>query len=270
MTYSKRPFVLILPRLSVLVLLLTFFISCSDNEIEKKGFQVREITQDDEGNKVVGLPIDSLSFPTRPRNVLPTYHENFRLTPVYKLNYHKKSGEPFTGSNAFHGSWEFQGRNGNNWNNNFMPGFEAVYGYNFVNVSLHNKKLNQNHLLFDQHVLIKTLYYPSYSNDTLNHKQVERDFYMISAYDDDTNGDGFLSVKDLRRLYCFDLNGSNKRALIPKDHSVMNSEYDPANDRMYIFASKDINQNGQMDTEESINVFWIDLNNPENAGLIYK
>lgn len=250
--------------------LIFMLLACSDNAVEKKGFQVREITQDEEGNKVVGIRIDSLSFPTRPRNVLLTYHDQHRLTPVYKLNYHKKTGEPFTGSNAFHSSWSFQSRAGNSWNNNFMPGFEAVYGYNFVNVSHYDAETNEANNLFDQHVLIKTLYYPAYSNDTLNFKHIERDFYLVTAYDDDSNGDGFLSVKDLRRLYYFNLEGKGKKALIPKDHSVMSSEYDPANDYMYIFARKDINQNGQMDTEEPIDVFWIDLRDPSKNGLVYK
>lgn len=49
----------------------------------------------------------------------------------------------------------------------------------------------------------------------------------------------------------------------------MSSEYDPANDYMYIFAKLDENGNGQMETNEKMHIFWIDLKNPENTGIQY-
>lgn len=93
---------------------------------------------------------------------------------------------------------------------------------------------------------------------------------MVSVYDEDSNKDGFISVKDLRRFYYFDINGKNKKALIPKNYSVMSSEYDSANDYMYVFAKADTNKNGQMENNEPIDIFWIDLKNPENIGIQYK
>ncbi|MCB9261773.1 MAG: hypothetical protein H6607_05300 [Flavobacteriales bacterium] len=244
--------------------------SCSDNKIDKKGFQVNEITENEDGQKVVGLQIDSLKLETRPRNVLLTFNSEHRLTPIYKVNYDKRTNEPFTGSNEFHSSWVDEYEIGNNWNNNLMPGFEAIYGYNFVNISHYNHRTKTENKLFDKPVLIKTLYYPTFSKDTLNFQPVKRDFYMVSAYDEDTNEDGFINVKDLRRFYFFDINGQNKKALIPKIYSVMSSEYDSANDLMYVFARLDKNQNGQMESNEPLDIFWIDLKNPENVGQQYK
>lgn len=243
--------------------------SCSDKKIEKKGFQVREITEDESGQKIVGLQIDSLKLETRPRNVLLTFDPKHRLTPIYKVNYDKKTKKPFVGSNAYHTNWSSRYGAGNNWNGNFMPGFEAIYGYNFVNVSHYNNETKTENKLFEKPVLIKTLYYPAFSKDTLNHEPVKRDFYMVSVYDEDSNKDGFINVKDLRKFYYFDINGMNKKALIPENYSVMNSEYDSANDVMYVFARKDTNQNGQMESEEPMDIFWIDLKNPEHVGKQY-
>jgi curved DNA-binding protein CbpA len=253
-----------------LLLLAFVLLSCETEKMETKGFQVSEFTEDESGQKVVGLEIDSLQLETRPRGVLLTKHPQHRLTPIYKVSYHKKTKKPFTGTNAYHTNWDEDYGPGNNWNHNFMPGFEAMYGYNLVNVSHFNHETKTENRFFERPVLIKTLYYPAFSQDTLNGQEVHRTFYMVSAYDEDTNEDGFINGKDLRRFYHFDLQGQSKKALIPLDYSVMNSEYDSANDLMYVFARKDTNQNGQMELEEPTDIFWIDLKNPENVGIQFE
>jgi hypothetical protein len=159
---------------------------------------------------------------------------------------------------------------GNNWNSNFMPGFEAVYGYNFVNISHYNNLTKTEELFFEKPVLIKTFYYPAFSKDTLNFEPVNRNYYMVSVYDEDSNKDGFINVKDLRRFYYFDIEGRNKRSLIPEGYSVLSSEYDSPNDFMYVFAKADKNKNGQMESEEPTSIFWIDLKSPENTGVQYE
>jgi hypothetical protein len=189
-----------------------FLVCCSDNELQKKGFQVREISQDQAGNKVVGLQLDSLGIETRPRNVLLTKNPAHRLSPIYKINYDAKTKKPFSGSNYYHKTWDDEKNDGNNWNTNFMPGFEAVYGYNFVNVSHHNNESKTEHKFFETPVLIKTLYYPAFSQDSLNYKPVNRKHYMVSVYDEDSNTDGFINSKDLRRFYFFDSIGRGKKS----------------------------------------------------------
>jgi hypothetical protein len=257
-------------RILTIIFLGLLIVSCFDNNIEKKGFQVNEITENEDGQKVVGLQIDSFKFETRPRNVLLTFNSEHRLTPIYKVNFDKKNNESFTGSNEYHSSLVDEYEKGNNWNNNLMPGFEAIYGYNFVNISHYNNQTKKENKLFEKPVLIKTLYYPTFSKDTLNYQPVKRGFYMVSVYDEDTNKDGFINVKDLRRFYFFDINGMNKKLLIPKNYSVMSSEYDSANDLMYVFAKLDKNQNGQMESDEPTDIYWIDLTNPDNVGQQYK
>lgn len=252
------------------IFLFSIFFSCSTDRIDKKGFPVSEPSAD--GEEIVdGLTEDTLVFKTKPRNVLLTTYPEHRLTPIYKVNYHKENNRPFTGSNRYHFDyWGYGNKDGNNWNNNFMPGFEAIYGYNFVNISHFNQETKEENIFFEKPVLIKTFYYPAFSNDTLKNTPISRAYYMVSAYDEDTNKDGFVNVKDLRRLYYFDLNATNKSLLIPNNYSVMNSEYDPENDLMYIFATLDENENGQMEYEEESHIFWIDLKNPENRGIQFK
>ena len=264
------PLVSRMKNLSLYSFILFLAIGCSDDKLETKGFQVSEITQDNDGKKVVGLPIDSLELETRPRNVLKTFHPEHRLTPIFKVNYHPKTKKPFTGSNAFHTLWFSEYDAGNNWNNNFMPGFTALYGYNLVNIAHFNHKTQSEGRFFNKPVLIKTLYYPAFSNDTLNYQPVNRTYCMVSVYDEDTNKDGFINFKDLRRFYWFNLEGEKIEALVPaQTHSVMSSEYDAANDFMYVFARRDTNQNGQMESDEPIDIFWINLSDPTNRGKQY-
>lgn len=254
----------------IIVLSAMIFSGCSSDKKYEKGFSVGPETEMSDGSKIDGINKDSINFDTRPSSVLLTGFPNYRLTTIYKLNYNKKDDSYFIGYNHFYKNYsDFGQTGGNQWNSNFMPGLEVVYGYNLVNVSLHNIETKKQNRFFDNHVLIKTIYYPSFSSDTLNNNPVRRNYYMISVYDDDTNKDGFINLKDLRRFYTFDLDGANKKELIPKNYSVISSEYDSANDYMYVFAQLDENNNGQKDDTEDIHVFWIDLKNPLQNGRQY-
>lgn len=255
--------------LNILFIIIVATGCTKDKKLSAKGFQVNEIQEDDKGKKIIGLKIDSLQFKTRPRNVLLTKQEDYRLIPIYKVNYHKKTGKPFTGSNQFHTTWDSDDKDGNNWNSNFMPGFAAVRGYNLVNISHYNNVKRVQKEFFKTPVLVKNLYYPAATKDTLNFKPIQRNFYMVSVFDEDTNKDGFITVKDLRRFYWYNLNGEQVKPLVPKTYSVQNSEYDPEIDMMYIFARLDNNGNGQVEENEDVHVFWVDLKTPENHGVQY-
>ncbi len=267
-----------MPKTTLYLLLLILCFGCSrtKNKLAKKGFPVSGVQTEEGKEKKKGLKQDSLVLETKPRNVLLTKNAEHRLTPIFLVNYRKnpkkpKNPIPFTGSIAYHPNYSNYGEEeGNNWNRNFMPGFEAAYGYNFVNVSHYNNATQKENTFFEKPVLIRTLYYPAFSKDTLNNAPITRDFYMVSTYDEDTNKDGYINVKDLRRFYHFDLNAQNKSFLIPKNYSVMSSEYDSQNDFMYIFARLDENENGQMEYEEATHIFWIDLKNPQNKGMQYQ
>lgn len=255
-------------NLLLLTLVSITLISCSNEKLEKKGFQVSTDLTTEE-NEI--LENDSMAFKTRPINVLMTKSIEHRISPIYKINYNKKTKEYFTGSNHYNHSYQdyYDYNDGNNWNHNYMPGLSALNGYNIVNISHFNTIKKTNNNLFNEPVLVKTLYFPAPTKDTLNFKPISRNYYLVSVYDKDTNKDGFINVKDLRHFYYFDLDGKNKTQLIPSNFSVMSSEYDKENDFMYVFAKEDKNNNGKMEIEEQINVFWINLKNPLDNGLVY-
>lgn len=252
------------------VIALGIMTSCSNDKLEEKGFPINnaQTTERSEDPKSEGISKDSVKFETRPSNVLMTGISNVRLTTVYKVNLNKKEGTTFIGSNNYLYSDAELGQ-GNNWNGNLIPGLEGVYGYNLVNISHYNIQNGIKTAFFDKPVLIKTLYYPSFTKDTLNQKAVIRDYFLVSVYDDDTNKDGFINTKDLRRFYLFNNNGVKQQQLVPGTYSVFKSEYDSANDFMFVFARLDKNTNGQIDDGEPVSIFWVDLKAPTRTGQQY-
>lgn len=247
-------------------------VACTKQDIEKKkGIRVSTPVETDEqtGNTKASasLNVGPEEIVTRPGRVILTKHPQYRLIPVFKLNYNKK-GEPYTGRISKHRFWAEE-TPGHNRNGNFMPGTAAAYGYKLMNISLSNFKEGTQQLFFDEPALIKTLYYPAISEDSINFKPVVRDYYMVSVYDEDTNGDGFIDFKDLRRFYLFDLEGKLQKALIPKSYGVLSSEYDIENDIMFVSAKLDANKNGKLETEEETHIFSINLKTPEEVRLIY-
>ena len=250
------------------ILFFAVLTSCSNHKLEEKGFPVNVTTQTNEAEKIEGICKDSLKFDTRPSNVLLTGISNVRLTTIYKVNQNKKDGTTFIGSNNYLYN-ETELSIGNNWNKNLIPGLEGAYGYNLVNISHYDIQNNKQKNLFEKPVLIKTLYYPSFSKDTLNYKPIKRNYFLISVYNDDTNKDGFINQKDLRRFYLYDSNGEKQKQLVPENYSVFKSEYDSDNDFMFVFARLDVNKNGQIEDNEPINIFWIDLNDPTRTGQQY-
>lgn len=261
--------------ITILLASIFFLAGCSGDKYEEKGFQIGTDVSGNETTQASGVNPDSLTFPVSPGSVLLTGVPNVRLTPVYKINFNKRDKTSYTGSNSFYYRYEedYTGINtqdkANNWNSHLMPGLEAVYGYNMINISHYNLQEGLQKKLFEKPVLVRTLYYPAFSKDTLNYEPVSRNFFIVSVYDEDTNKDNFINTKDLRRLYLFDINGENKKALVPKDYSVYKSEYDSGNDYMYIYARQDANKNGRQDNDDPVHIFWIDLKDPHRTGRQY-
>lgn len=259
----------------IIALCITIAAGCFNNSekpVAKKIVQSIRNYDGYDSELVEGFYLGSIAhIKSRPRSILLTGNKNHRLTPIFQLTYQEDEKNYYAGSISFYSTYSEDEEEGNNrWNNHLMPGFEAVYGYNLINISHYNIESKQQQLFFDSAVLINTLYYPSLSKDTLNKQLVKRDYYMISAYNEDTNRDSIIDRTDLRRFYYFDVNAQNPKVLIPDNYSVISSEYDPENDAMYIFARLDENKNGQMEVIEAIHVFWIDLKNPQNTGILYK
>ena len=254
-------------------LLFVSMTACSSRDLGEKGSGSGNISYSFSKEEVPpGLKADSLDFPTRPREVLLTTYPEHRLIPVYELQFRERRGKvyTFTGIGSYYADFQEDAASyNNNWLEHIMPGFRGYHGNGLVNVSHFNTKTQERRRIFPEPVMIQTLYFPAIEPDTLNGSPVQRSFYMISCYDQDTNGDGYINWWDLRRLKWFDLDGEFKSDLIPETHNVLSSNYDPGKDYFYVYARADKNRNGKSELEEPIDIFWIDLEDPSQRGLMY-
>ena len=224
------------------------------------------------------LPKGSVKIETEPGDICPTQHPKYRLVPIFKVNYNKHNTR-YVGNLSYltNNSYDYdynldinRKKEGNNWHDNIVAGFNTVYGDGLVNIAVINVETKQQKLLFEKPTFIENLYYPTEENDTLNFKPVTRNYYMISCYDEDTNNDGYLNTNDLRHFYLYSLEGNKLKQLIPNGYGVIGSSYDGANDALYIYARQDTNQNGKIEVNEPRHIFLTDLKTPENTVLLYK
>lgn len=236
--------------------------SCSKSTFEKYNGLDLKTTSNKKENQPERYVI------TKPGRVHKTFHNSHRIIPVFKIDVDEKDKEEYSASSYSHKSW-YSYDSLNVWHGHFMPGISAISGYNMTNVADFNPTSGKRTDFFDKNVLINTVYYPATIEDTLNGKPVKRNYYLVSVYDEDTNNDSIINFKDLRRFYHFDLNAKKKTSLIPKDYSVLSSQYDHLNDFMYIKAKKDVNGNGSRETNEPTHIFWIDMSNPKPAKRAY-
>ncbi len=246
--------------------------SCNRNELKKQnGISLDQIKSEENGNSNQ----IKKELRTRPTDVLLSGNSNHRLVTVYKINYNSRTESYYTGTNNFlrDYSYSYDDDYGSNRRvrkyHFFMPGIEAIAGYNMMNVSHYNFKTKERNNLFEKPVLVNTLYYPCLEQDSLNGQPINRDYYMVSVYDEDTNQDSLINRDDLRRFYHFDIDGLNQSPLVPLNYSVISSEYDSENDVMFVFAKLDKNENGKREEEEPIHIFWIDLKTPKMGERFY-
>lgn len=252
--------------------LLLFMTTCSGDDDGTRKEQI-SVQRDDEHdasdtvlmNSVQGNQTNQIG--TTPSQVVLTGLPDHRLIPIYKAGAatNANTSDPYSGSRY---SYYYE-THGSERLPLFMPGIDLIQGYNLLNIAHYDLKEEKLHYLFEHPVLIRSLYYPSYEQDSLNEQPINRDYYLVSAYDADTNGDTLINKLDLRRFYYFNVAGKGKLQLVPPDYSVARSQYDPRNDVMYIFARHDTNKNGMTDVEEPLHIFWIRLNQPGVAKRLY-
>lgn len=202
---------------------------------------------------------------TYPNHVELTGLPSHRLVTIYKTVH--ASNPSWRGS--FYSKRYDDSYRESEYREHYMPGLDLIYGYNLVNVAHYDFVTEKLNLLFDHPVLVNSLYFPSYEQDSLDKKPITRNYYLISAYDTDTNGDTLINRKDLRHFYFFTAEANERIQLIPADHSVVRSEYDARNDVMFVFAQEDSNHNGSPDKKEPVHIFWFSLKKPEVAKRLY-
>lgn len=260
---------LFLPGVLSLVMAVTLT-SCAKEEKKGKEEQIAapevgdsQESSDSTHNSVQGNRGFS-QIPTTPNAVILTGMPGHRLVTVYKDKPVQRASNDR--------KWLYKGTYDDDVSSqeeHFMPGIDILYGYNLLNIAhydLSGAKLN---FMFKDAALIKTLYYPSVEQDSLHKKPVNRNYYLVSVYDEDTNKDSLINRKDLRRFYLFDSTSTVRTQLIPSDYSVIRSQYDHQNDVMYLYASFDANKNGTRDKGEPVCIFWFSLASPQKAKRLY-
>jgi hypothetical protein len=254
----------------VIIIALLLFWSCSDSD-SNRGEQLRVDTlavnsigaADTTTADTLGGISQSKKLLTSPKTVVLTGLNQHRLVTVYKSSAYISPGRNYSFRKKYYddGSDERE--------QFFMPGIDLIHGYNLLNIAHYDLATEKLNFLFDHSVLVKSLYYPSFEQDSLYKKPINRDYYLVSAYDADTNQDTLINNNDLRRFYHFNASASAKTRLLPDNYSASRSEYDPKNDVMYIFARFDANGNGRIDTKEPTHIFWISLKSPAIAKRLY-
>lgn len=260
-----------LKTLAYFLSLIIFFVSfaCSSDSDSAKEEQLRIDTLMNNNIVVDSLFGDTTNgigtgrIFTTPKTVVLTGLNQHRLVTIYKT-IKKKSNEY-----SIRKSYFYYDEGSDERAQFYMPGIDLIFGYNLLNIAHYDLTSEKLNYLFDRPVLVKSLYYPSFKQDSLNKKPINRDYYLVSVYDTDTNLDTLINNKDLRRFYHFNASASEKTMVIPANYSAVKSEYDSKNDVMYIFARHDANTNGRIDENEPTHIFWISLKTPGVAKRLY-
>lgn len=256
--------------------LAVFFFSCKNRNSESKEEQITVTpaaststnTTDSvtNANSIQGN-ISFNQIATTPNSIILTGLANHRLVTIYKSRV--KNNANAEAHNYSRSYYDDGGASENDTPEHFMPGIDILAGYNLLNIAHYDLKTEKLSYFFNQPVLIKTLYYPCFKQDSLHKKPITRNYYLVSVYDEDTNKDTLINKKDLRRFYYIDENNNEKTRLIPANYSVIRAQYDSQNDAMYLFAKEDVNKNGSAENFEPMNVFWVDLKAPASAKKLY-
>lgn len=194
-------------------------------------------------------------IPSNPQKVVLTGLQQHRLVTVYRQ-------DTVSGRTYYDDYYDER-------DPHYMPGLDLIHGYHLLSIAHYDMTTEKLDRLFDHPVLVKSLYYPSFIQDSLYEKPVNRDYYLVSVYDADSNMDTLINKKDLRRFYHFNASCTERTQLIPADYSVERSQYDPRNDVMFIFARHDANHNGVAERKEPLHVFWLSLKSPAPAKRLY-
>lgn len=253
----------------------TLILSCSSKKTETKEEQIIAVNTSEEETNNTDSTSNSINgnaamsqIPSFPNDVILTGLNNYRLVSIYKQRSSNNASIVDDVRNKFSSYSEYSGSDNNEYTH-YMPGIDLYTGYKLLNISHYDFTTEKQSLFFKKPVLIKTLYCPSFEQDSINKIPINRNYYLVSVYDQDTNKDSVITPKDLRHFYHFNETALVKTALLPMDYSVQRSQYDYGKDLMYLFAKFDINKNGLAEKNEPLHVFWIDLKNPQKAKRLY-
>ncbi|RRJ92782.1 hypothetical protein EG240_01845 [Paenimyroides tangerinum] len=86
---------------------------------------------------------------------------------------------------------------------------------------------------------------------------------VYSLVDKDTNRDGKYDSNDIKALYVSNADGTNFTKLTPEFQELLDWNVVLENNRLYFRSIEDINKNGEFDSNDTINYYYIDLNAPK-------
>ncbi|HLP10518.1 MAG TPA: hypothetical protein VK177_01230 [Flavobacteriales bacterium] len=239
-------------------------ISCNQSETKKKPQELTlsEVEEENtfDSTNYLGRNESLQKLITSPNSVRLTGIDRVKLIPIYKLRKTSNRGIQYGESSTY---YEYEGitkqEDGFHY---FMPGIEIIEGYNLINIAHYDVSTERLSYFFNKPTLINVAYFPGPKKDSLAFQQVTRNFFLVSAYDEDSNGDSLINKKDLRKFFYINETNSTKKQLIPKHYSAQRSTYDYKSDIMYIYTRHDRNKNGQIEKTEPVSVFWIDFKDP--------
>jgi hypothetical protein len=203
---------------------------------------------------------------TSPNDLVLTGIDKIRLLPIYKVPLDQDKNILYDQGTSYDSEKELLQEDDFRY---YMPGIDIIKGYNLVNIGHYNMDNGQLTYFFKKPVLVRTLYFPGVLKDSLSKKAISRNFFLVSAYTDDTNQDSLINNKDFRRLFYIDNLNATQISLLPNNFSAIRSSYDFKNDIMTIRARKDENKNGLLEASEAISIFILDLKNPTTLKQIY-
>nr|WP_297307513.1 hypothetical protein [uncultured Flavobacterium sp.] len=85
---------------------------------------------------------------------------------------------------------------------------------------------------------------------------------VYTLVDKDTNRDGKYDSNDIKSLYISNADGTNFTKLTPEFQELLDWSVILENNRLYFRSIEDINKNGEFDSNDTINYYYIDLNQP--------
>lgn len=245
--------------------------ACNQSETQKKPDELTlseaEAESAFDSTNYIGNAQSFQQLITSPNSVRITGIENVKLIPIYKIRKTSNRDIQYNeGSSYYEYNYEGETQREDRFHY-FMPGIEIIEGYNLINIAHYDVTNEKLSYFFMKPTLINVVYFPGPEKDSLGVTPVKRNFFLVSAYDEDSNGDSLINKKDLRKFFYINETNSVKKQLIPKHHSVQRSTYDYKSDIMYIYTRYDMNENGQIEKNEPVHIFWISLS---DAGTLKK
>jgi len=88
---------------------------------------------------------------------------------------------------------------------------------------------------------------------------IHKKYLLYSVIDMDTNKDGKYDFSDVKSLYISKQDGSLFQKLSPDMQEVLDWKIISAKNRLYFRTIEDINKNGEFDSNDNLNYFYVDL-----------